>query len=258
MLRSQPNRPYLATALTMTAADRTLWFFRDIALTLAMFTLYFIARGQAGERIDAAVALSHNLVRFEEMLGIFIEPAVQRAALTHTWVTELANGIYAYLHFPVMAAIGVWLWWRNRDGFVFLRNVVFVSMVVGLVFYYLLPAAPPRLLAAHGLDYGFVDTLFGGNTAVNYAHPSLITNEYAAIPSYHFGWILLSAMAVWTNTISRVLRTTAALLVTGMSWAIVATANHLLIDMVLGGLVIVLSWWIVQRFLPQADRPAGA
>lgn len=101
-------------------------------------------------------------------------------------------------------------------------------------------------MEVHGIDLGFTDTVFGGNTAVVYVQPSYILNEYAAIPSFHFGWIALAAAIVWTNTASRLARGAAIFLVVLMTWAIVATANHFFVDMVLGGGVIAVSWWCAQ------------
>ena len=229
-------------------------FARDFALVLAVMGLYFLARGQAPSRTDAAVALTMRLVRLEQALQLFVEPAIQDAALRVHWVTEAANATYAYLHFPVMALVAVWLWWRGRERFVFVRNALFVSMAIGMLFYYTLPAAPPRLMALHGYDLGFTDTLFAGDTAVSYAQPSLILNEYAAIPSFHFGWIALAAAAVWTNTRSRTLRAAAVLLTVLMTWAIVASANHLFVDMVIGGLVIIVSWDVARRLTGGGQR----
>ncbi|MGD9893673.1 MAG: phosphatase PAP2 family protein, partial [Dehalococcoidia bacterium] len=162
-------------------------------------------------------------------------------------VKEVANFIYAYLHFPVLAVVGAWLWWKGRERFVFMRNEMFISMVIGVAFYYLLPAAPPRLMALHGYDLGFVDTIFGGDTAVSYAQPSLIRNDYAAIPSFHFGWIALASAAMWVNTKNRLLRGVAVALAVAMTWSIVASANHLFIDMVLGGLVIAVAWYLAAK-----------
>jgi hypothetical protein len=235
--------------------DRAAWFALDLALVAAVMALYFLARGLAPTRIDASVSLSEHLVSLERALHIFQEPAIQRVSIQHHWVQELANFTYAYLHFPVMAAVGVWAWWHaGRERFAFVRTALFISMAIGLVFYYALPAAPPRLLAAHGYDLGFVDTVFGGNTAVHYAQPSLILNEYAAIPSFHFGWIAFSAAVVWTNTGSRTLRGLALALVALMTWAIVASANHLFIDMALGGAVVAVSWALAAR-LTRPARP---
>src|SRR5262249_23979366 len=153
-----------------------------------------------------------HLVILEKDTRTFWEPQLQRVSIHYYAVKEMANFVYAYGHFPVLAAVGVWLWWAARDRFVFIRNVLFISMVFGLLFYYLMPAAPPRLLAAHGYDLGFTDTVFGGNTSVSYAQPSLILNEYAAIPSFHFGWIALASVAIWRNTRAKWARALALLL----------------------------------------------
>lgn len=217
-------------------------FAADFAVVVAVIGVYFLARGVAPDRYGFAVSLTEQLVRFERSLGIFWEPAIQEWSIRHHWVQEVANFVYAYLHFPVLAVIGAWLWFRGRTPFVHMRNTMFISMVIGLAVYYLFPAAPPRLMALYGHDFGFVDTVFGGNTSVSYAQPSLILNEYAAIPSFHFGWIAMVSAAIWVNTSSRTLRALALLLSVVMAWAIVASANHLFIDMVLGGAVVWVSW----------------
>lgn len=224
------------------------WFARDFAIVLAVIGVYFLLRGAAPDRLDFSVRVTNHLIHVERRMGVFWEPTIQEWSIRSHAVKEFANFVYAYLHFPVLAAVGAWLWFRNRPAFVFMRNVMFVSMVIGLAFYYLVPAAPPRLMAAHGYELGFVDTVFGGDTAVSYAQPSLILNEYAAIPSFHFGWIAMASAAIWVNTGSRALRTVAVFLTVVMTWAIVASANHLFIDMALGGAVVAFSWWAALRF----------
>ena len=206
-----------------------------------------LEEGQAGGDIQLALRVSDILIDIEKATFLFWEPTIQQVSLQAHWIQEFANGVYAYMHFPVLISVGLWLWFKRRNEFIFMRNVMFISMAFGLLFYYLLPAAPPRLLAANGYDLGFVDTVFGGNTSVSYAQPTYILNEYAAIPSFHFGWIALASAALWTNTRNWIVRAAAVLLSVVMSWAIVASANHFFIDMALGGLVILVSWYIARR-----------
>ncbi|MGE5596243.1 MAG: phosphatase PAP2 family protein [Hyphomicrobiales bacterium] len=233
-------------------------FSRDFGIVLLVIGVYFLGRGVAPTRIGFSMAVTEHIVAFERSLHIFWEPEVQEASIRWHAVQEVANYTYAYLHFPVLAVVGAWLWFRGRDRFVFMRNVMFVSMVIGLVFYYAVPAAPPRLLAAHGMDLGFTDTVFGGNTSVEYAQPSLILNEYAAIPSFHFGWIAMASAAIWINTSNRWARFFAVALSLVMTWAIVASANHFFFDMALGGLVVAFSWYIAARIeRRQHSRRAG-
>ena len=239
---------------------RALLFARDAGLVLGVIGVYFLLRGLAPERIDASVWMTERLVDIERALGVFRESWVQKESIRWYWTRELANFTYAYLHFPVLAMVGVWLWFKDRRSFVFMRNVMFISMVIGLAFYYIVPAAPPRLMAAHGQDLGFVDTVFGTDTHVNYAQPSLILNEYAAIPSFHFGWLALAAAAIWFHTDNRFAKAGAVGLTVLMTWAIVASANHLFIDMALGGLVILVSWKLASRLrtAPSSDGHADA
>jgi hypothetical protein len=64
----------------------------------------------------------------------------------------------------------------------------------------------------------------------------------------------MASAAIWVNTGSRPLRTVAVLLTVVMTWAIVASANHLFIDMALGGAVVALAWWAAP--LLAARRPS--
>ncbi|MEX2225943.1 MAG: phosphatase PAP2 family protein [Dehalococcoidia bacterium] len=239
-------------------------FARDLTIVLGVIGVYFVLRGLAPTRLDESVALTNDLVAVEKATYTFWEPQIQDWSLQNHWVQELANFTYAYLHFPVLAMVAIWLWFRDRSRFVFLRNVMFTSMVIGLFVYYAFPAAPPRLMELHGYDMGFTDTVFGAETSVSYAQPSLITNEYAAIPSFHFGWIALASAAIWTTTRNPFARTVAVSLTVLMTWAIVASANHLFIDMALGGLVIVASWWVAghlsvaKRFVARQARATRA
>jgi len=247
-------------SLPKVVAARLAWtgpFGKDFGIVVGVILVYFVLRGQAPGNDVFAVHVAWDLVRLERWMHIFWEPTVQEWSIHYHWTQEVANFVYAYLHFPVLIVVGAWLWFVGRERFTFMRNTMFISLVIGLCFYYLLPAAPPRLLAAHGHDLGFVDTVFGGNTAVTYAQPSLILNNYAAIPSFHFGWIVMASAAVWVNTESRTLRSIAVVLSVVMGWAIVASANHFFFDMALGVLVVAISWWLARRLADNRPRLAA-
>lgn len=232
-------------------------FAKDWLVTVSVVLVYFLLRGQADGDQGFAMQVSRVLIDIERATYTFWEPAVQEASIRYHWVQEVANFVYAYLHFPVLIAVGLWMWVKRRSEFLFMRGVMFISMVFGLAFYFFLPAAPPRLLEMHGYDLGFVDTVFGGNTNVSYAQPSFILNEYAAIPSFHFGWIALASAVVWVNTRNPWLRAFAVFLSAIMSWAIVASANHFFIDMALGGLIVGISW-AIARWLQRRDAAREA
>jgi membrane-associated phospholipid phosphatase len=66
----------------------------------------------------------------------------------------------------------------------------------------------------------------------------------------------MASAAIWVNTESRVLRTAAVVLTVLMGWAIVASANHLFLDMAIGGAVIALAWWAATKLEDRRSRPA--
>jgi len=233
---------------------------RDFAPIVVTMLVYFWLRGQAPlGNPQRAVDTTVRLVDFEKAIGVFREPDLQAATLHWEWTKELANYVYSYLHFPALAGVVTWIWIRDRALFRTVRNTLYCSMVIGLFFYYVFPAAPPRLMALYGHNYGFVDTVFGGGTSVRYPQPGIFENDYAAIPSFHFGWMALVAVALWTVSQNPLPRLIALFLVVIMVWASAATANHLFVDMAIGGIVMLAAWWISRSIAHHLRRsnPSG-
>jgi len=218
----------------------------EIVGTTAIMAVYFLLRGIRPDNVESSVSRSLALIQFEHRLGIFQEVRWQAAFLQYDWAIQVANIVYAWGHYPVMFAIAVWLVLKDPIRFRFVRNVLLVSAVIGIATYWIAPAAPPRLMESYGYDFGFIDTVHGATSNVNYFQPGPFVNDYAALPSFHFGWILLSSMAVWTNTTSRYTRGAAVAMSVVMWWAVTVTGNHYFFDMVMGGVVVILSWMFVR------------
>jgi len=218
----------------------------ELGLTVAIMVLYFLLRGIRPDNVESSVSRSLALIHFEERLGIFQEVRWQAAFLNYGWVMEIANVVYAWGHYPVMFAIAIWLALKDPVRFRFIRNVLLVSAVIGIATYWIYPAAPPRLMESYGYDFGFIDTVHGATSNVSYFQPGPFVNDYAALPSFHFGWILLSSMAIWTNTSRKPIRAAAVAMSVVMWWAVTVTGNHYFFDMIMGGVVVVLSWLFVR------------
>lgn len=229
-------------------ADRARWRLvsREILGTSAVLIVYFLLRGIRPEATDDSVARSLHLIRFEQRLGVFQEVSWQSAFIEHHWLMNVANWIYAWGHYPVLLAIALWLVVKDPLRFRFVRNVMLLSAIIGVLTYWLLPAAPPRLMAAHGYDFGFIDTVHGATSNSHYFQPGPFVNDYAALPSFHFGWILLATLAIWVNTDRRAVRAAAVAMSIVMFWAITVTGNHYFFDMIFGAAVVALSWVIVD------------
>lgn len=219
----------------------------EILGAAAIMAAYFLLRGIRPPDVDGSVARSLAVIRFEQQIGMFQEARWQEIFLPYVPLMAVANWVYAWGHYPVMLAIALWLVVKDPVRFRFVRNVLLLSAAAGVVSYWLLPAAPPRLMEIHGYDFGFQDTVHGAQSTVHYFQPGPFVNDYAALPSFHFGWILLSSLAIWTNTNDRYARAGAIAMSAVMWWAVTVTGNHYFFDMVFGGLVVILAWIIVTE-----------
>jgi hypothetical protein len=64
-----------------------------------------------------------------------------------------------------------------------------------------------------------------------------IVNQYAAMPSLHFGWDMLVAIAIGYNARARWVKVAAVFMPVVMLGGIVLTANHYFLDAAAGALV---------------------
>jgi hypothetical protein len=131
-----------------------------------------------------------------------------------------------------------------------IRNALLLSAFIGVPFYHFIPVTPPRLMEASGYHFGFVDTLID----VRRPRPGPLANWYAAIPSYHFGWILLLVIGTWWCWCSAWLRGGMIAFAGLMWWSIVVTGNHYFFDMVLGAAIVMATFGIALTFERWADR----
>lgn len=223
-------------------------FAKDFGLVVGVMLVYFLLRALPPERPDYAASVTRVLIDIQRSLGLFVEPGWQSAALEHRWSRDLADALYTYLHFPVLALAGVLAWLHSRRTWERTRDTLLISMVIGLVFYYALPAAPPRLMGQLGYDYGFVDTIFGGGARFEYVQPGFYVNDFAAVPSFHVGWMLLSSVAMWASLRHIAAKVAAIVPTLAIAWASAATANHLLIDMVIGAAVVGVAFLLAWRW----------
>ena len=212
--------------------------------TLAVLFLYFFIRGGRPDDIEAALGRGLQIINLERQIGIFAEVHWQELFLQYELLMDIANQTYAWGHYPVLAGIGIWLAIKNPSRFRFVRNVMLLSAAIGIVAYWLLPTAPPRLIHLSGIDFGFVDTVHGSADVV-YMQPAPFVNDFAAMPSFHFGWIALASAAIWVNTRNLILRAIAVAMSIVMWWAIVVTGNHFFFDMIVGGFVVAACWMAV-------------
>ena len=219
----------------ISVAERPIY--RDVAelgLMALAFLLYFIVRANVVDRPEVALDNARQLVDAEQALGIYAEAAWQDAIIGTELIVRFFNFVYFWLDFPLIAVLGLWMYFRRRPQYTFTRDAILFSGAMALASYYLFPVAPPRLLPEAGL----LDTLQVYNNASYQAQSTeFFVNPYAAMPSLHVGWALLVAFGV-TRALpgNRFVLLLAVAHVVAQSTSTVFTGNHFFLDWA-GGLL---------------------
>jgi hypothetical protein len=221
-----PSAP-ISTARQLAKRSR-----ETLGVLVAVF-FYFFVRGLMSTSVDRAYDHAHALLDLERTLGIAWEADLQRWAHTVPGLSDIMNSVYIYGHWPVIALTLGWLLWKHPARFRTYRTAMVLSGLIGFAFFALYPMAPPRFLP----ELGFVDTVMRDTSSYRVLQPPAFTNQYAAMPSLHVGWNLLMGIAIYTSTCSRFWRAFAVTMPVAMYVATILTANHFVLDGVVGSAV---------------------
>ena len=201
---------------------------KEAAIFVALYETYETARSHIHPPAGPAFAHARSVIHAERALGLYRELRIQRAFIAHPVTVQFWDIYYGTVHF-VVPVLALWLLWRRRpERYHHARNVLLVMCYVALVVFIVWPLMPPRYLPDH---YGFVDTgrRFGGLGPLD-SGSMKDTNPFAAMPSLHIGWSLWSAWVLVPLLSARPARVLAAIYPLVTLTAIVATANHWILD----------------------------
>lgn len=219
-------------------------FFRESGIVGLAAYVYFFVRGLIHAREADAMANADWLISLEQSLGIFREQKLQSLILDHHWMVTLVNWIYIYGHWPVVVGTLLWLFLRHREMFPVFRSAMLISGFIGFFFFFLFPMAPPRLVEG----YGFVDTVTMHSEAYRVLQPPSLTNQFAAMPSLHVGWNLLMGIAIFSLASNRFAKAFGLLMPLAMYLATILTANHYILDGVVGSLLALFGLAVAWKF----------
>jgi hypothetical protein len=199
---------------------------------------------RAAQGTDVAAALDHarSIADLERWLVAHLELPLNQWLASVAIVAVPACYFYAVFHYLATPLV-LYRSWR-MGGWVYRRGYwsIVLASAIALVVYAGYPVAPPRLVPDLGAvdimrefaEYGWWGEAASAPRAIGDA-----TNQYAAMPSLHFGWSLWCAIQMWTFTGLR-WRIAAVTYPTLQILVVVATANHFVLDVV-GGAVCVLG-----------------
>jgi len=272
-------------------ARAALPWLKEIMLIGAVYIVYGIVRNQFGSAdLSEGQAPRHAfnnavlIIDIENATGLFHEQTIQRWFLDTPWI-PFFNIFYGTAHFGVTLGVLTWLFVRHRQWFGRWRTTLMATTLIGLIGFALFPLMPPRLFNAEPRDcsrnpattelelvcypygggelaredgepnYHWVDTLreVGGLWSFDSKGLDSVSNQYAAMPSLHIGWSVWCALVLWRFAKHRTTRYLGAIYPFVTLTAIVATANHFIIDAP-GALVVLGAGYGIARVIEGSQR----
>ena len=208
---------------------------RQVSLFAAAYLAYRLVRGLVEGDANAAFAHARDLISIERGMHLFVEPSIQAWASGSHFVMVLASWLYVNAQSSITIAALLYLYLRHNRNFYFVRNMFMIAMAIALVGYMVFPTAPPRFMP----EWGFIDTV-SDFTPVNVSHTSAsmsaLFNPYAAVPSMHVAFALMIGWPLARLVRSSIVRVLWIVYPFLMTFVIVVTANHFILDALLGAL----------------------
>lgn len=218
----------------------------EFAILVIAFGVHEVLRGLAAGSLSQSLANARGLIDFERGVGMFQGARFQSWVLAQPrFLLDLFDFAYIHMHMVAFYTFLAWVCLFHLKDAPKVRWILIVMFCFAVPTYYFYPLAPPRYFP----QLGFVDTVqvYGG---VHYATSGLLANPFAAMPSLHAGWGMFEAIGYarlsrypwrWLGFVYWIL----------ISLAVVATANHYIMD-VLAGTVLSIGLWIFIPLLLKA------
>ena len=237
-----------ATAPAPQTTLRTVFWVRELALVAILYAAYMAARAVIGVSVAEAEDRGASILRLEDWARLDIESSLNSWLCAVPAAGLLAAYLYATLHYLITPAVLLWTALRRRHGYRAERNALLIATILGLVGYWLLPTAPPRLIDAGLTDTmaAFADMGWWGEAASAPRGMEGLSNQYAAMPSLHVGWAVWVALCVAHHASRPLVRRTVWIYPAIMSLIVMATANHYLLDVVGGVGCALAGTWLAR------------
>jgi hypothetical protein len=232
----------------------------ELGTLLALFTAYTLIRAAQGTDVGAALDHARGIAEAERWLFAHLELPLNKWLAGAAVVAVPACYFYAVFHY-VATPVVLYRSWRI-GGWVYRRGYwsIVLASAIALFVYAQYPVAPPRLVAELGTvdimrefaEYGWWGEAASAPRAIGDA-----TNQYAAMPSLHFGWSLWCGIQMWSFG-GRWWRVAAVVYPALQVLVVVATANHFTLDVVGGAACVLAAVGAVTLVRTLHRRRAGA
>ncbi|MET7364457.1 bifunctional glycosyltransferase 87/phosphatase PAP2 family protein [Streptomyces sp. NPDC005566] len=236
----------------------------ELLLIRVVYSAYAKVRLAATAGRPTAEEHGRQIHSLEQWLHIDIEHWANHAVVEITWLRDFFDYYYSTFHFIVPLAILGVLYVRRPTDYRWARSSIGFATVLALIGFWLYPLAPPRLMP--GL--GFIDTVHGVQDFAkpDYGTLTSMTNQYAAMPSLHFGWslwcgvvIVMLAPKAWMKALGLLhpLFTVSAIVATGNHWVLDAVGGAAVVGMGFGLTYVLSGPRTLRREPAAAEGPAA-
>jgi hypothetical protein len=220
----------------------------QVAIWFGFLAIYQVVRGFADRNPTKAFANGLEVVHLEtRVTHRLYELTLQNFVDQKHWLETLVSWTYWNSEFTVLGLALLWVYLRRHEAFPKFRNAILLANLMGLIGYFLMPTAPPRLLGV-----GFVDQHRDGLV-------QFLANPYAAMPSLHAGDALIVGIVLASLSQSMVWKVVWAAWPAWVWFCVMATGNHFWLDCLAGAAVALVAMAVVynERFRSSlAARPA--
>jgi PAP2 superfamily len=241
-------------------AARVAPFATELALVLVLYALWRIVGTISLVKVNGAIDAGQHIWDLERVLHLPNERGLQHLFLKSSPLIQACNVFYASVHIPSMGVFLVWLWFRHRDRYPTVRNVIALTTLWCLAIQ-LIPVAPPRLVPGlHVLD---TPALYGETV-----YPSFGKNgpaQLSAMPSVHVAWAAIIGVTIFL-AVARPWRWLGLAHPFVTTVVVVVTGNHYWLDAVVGVAIAALALafervvrgGITRRWGSRAPTTSGA
>ncbi|MET9388895.1 bifunctional glycosyltransferase 87/phosphatase PAP2 family protein [Streptomyces sp. NPDC006624] len=228
-----------------------------LRVTYAAYSQVRLAATGGSNSAGRARAEEHGkeVYDLERALRIDVEHWANHAVVGIGWLRSFFDFYYTSLHFAVPLTVLALLYWRRPGDYRWARAALGFTTLLALIGFWLYPLAPPRLMPT----LGFIDTVHGVQdfSQPDYGTLTALTNQYAAMPSLHFGWSLWCGVVIAVLVRQWWVKALGLLHPLFTAVSIVVTANHWVLDAA-GGALAVAAGFGVTYLLSGPRAPDGA
>jgi hypothetical protein len=170
---------------------------------------------------------------------------------------DIISGIFYLCWVPVPIIFAGYLFFTNREQFMYFSLTFLFVNIIGFIIYYIYPAAPPWYIQRYGFQFAahtpgntaglqqFDDFFHAGIFHALYAKSS---NVFAAMPSLHSAYPLITLYYGIKNRLGAI-NILFAIIMLGIWFAAIYTSHHYVLDVLAGVACAITGIFIFQKWI---------